>query len=440
MSDILLDCSAIPAGSTVLCAVSGGADSVCLLSLLQQRRDITVLCAHYNHHLRGEESNRDEAFVKDLCTRWNIPCCTGSGDVAAYGKAHGMGTEEAARELRYAFLQKAAAETGADCIATAHTMNDNAETVLLNLCRGTGLRGLCGIPTQRGNIVRPLLSVTRQQVEAYLRAEGIAWVEDSSNQGDDYARNRVRHHVLPLLEEVHSGALESIARMTDTLREDEVFLQEEANRFLAENPADSLSIPGLLTLPGPVQHRVLASFTGAALNREHRQAVLALCQGEKPSGDCHVPGCRLRREYDRLLRISEEILPLAERKLIPGEELLLPEAGLEICAKYSSNFDRIQSSFNIFYFSCANIYGTLSVTSRREGDSLYLEGRKGSRSVKKWMIEAKIPRSRRGQIPVLRDEKGVLAVLGMGQRAGTLPQGGEPCLMVEIKKKGAKEA
>ena len=440
MSEPVLDRGGIPAGSTVLCAVSGGADSVCLLDLLRRQGDLTVLCAHYNHRLRGEESDRDEAFVRDLCARWDIPCYTGSGDVTAYGKTRSMGTEEAARTLRYAFLQRVAEDTGARCIATAHTLNDNAETVLLNLCRGTGLRGLGGIPPVRGNIVRPLLSVTRQQVEEYLRERNIPWVEDSSNSGDDYARNRTRHHVLPLLEEIHPGALESIARMTDSLREDEAFLQAEARRFLEANPENGLSVPGLLALPGPVQHRVLTAFTASALNRDHRQAILALCRSEKPSGACHVPGCRLRREYDRLRREECECPPLPERQLNPGETLQYPEAGWTVRAEYCSNFNRIQSSFNTFCFSCANIYGTLSVTSRREGDTLRPEGRKGSRSVKKWMIEAKIPRSRREQIPVLRDEKGVLAVPGLGQRFGTAPREGEPCLTVEIKEKEAKEA
>lgn len=438
MSEFVPDCSAIPAGGVVLCAVSGGADSVCLLSLLRQQPNLTVLCAHYNHGLRGRESDRDEAFVKSLCQNWNIPFYVGRGDVAAYGKAHGMGTEEAARTLRYDFLQTVAGETGADCIATAHTLNDNVETVLLNLCRGTGLRGLGGIPPARENIVRPLLTVTRRQVEEYLRENSIPWVEDSSNESDDYARNRIRHHLQPLLESAHAGALENIGRMTESLREDEVFLQREADTFLAACSQGQLCVSGLLALPGPVQHRVLTTFTRSALNREHREAVLMLCRSADPSGACHLPGVIVRREYDRLLLGAAECTQLPERALVPGQELVLPEAGLTVSAKYCSNFDRIQSSFNTFCFSCANICGTISVASRREGDSLPLEGRTGTRSVKKWMIEAKIPRHRRGLIPVFRDENGVLAVAGMGQRAGTLPKQGEACIQIKITEKGSE--
>ena len=438
MNDPVLNREHLPAGSRVLCALSGGADSVCLLALLRREKDLTVLCAHYNHWLRGEESHRDEAFVKDLCRRWDIPCYTGGGDVAAWAREKGMGIEEAARELRYGFLQTVAAQNGADCIATAHTRNDNAETVLLNMARGTGLAGLGGIPPRRENLVRPLLGVTRQQVEEFLRRENIPWVEDSTNETDDYARNRVRHHLLPELERIHPGAAENIARMTESLREDEAYFQQQAERFLSGCPADRLSVSGLMALPLPVQYRVLARFAGSALSREHRQAILALCRSKKPSGAVDVTGLRLSREYDWLCRGEEESLSLPLRTVTVGETLELPEAEMTLTAIFCPKFDRIQSSFNTFAFSCANICGNISVGSRREGDSLLPAGRKGTRTVKKWMIEAKIPRTRRGLVPVLRDDRGVLAVAGMGQRTGSLPEPGEPCIIIEIMGKGRR--
>lgn len=429
----MIDHSLLPAGSRVLCAVSGGADSVCLLSLLRERADLTVLCAHYNHRLRGAESDRDEVFVRDLCARWGVPCHAGGGDVAAYAAQRGLGTEEAARELRYAFLQKTAGETGADCIATAHTMNDNAETVLLNLARGTGLRGLCGIPPRRGNIVRPLLGATRRQVEAYLTARDIPWVEDSTNRTDDYARNRARHHVLPGLEELHAGAVENIGRMTDALREDEEYLSGEARAFREKYPPDRLPVRELLALPAPVRNRVLGQAAGGSLGRDHRQMLLALCRSADPSGECDVPGLRVRREYDWLIFGGGEEAKLPDRTLTVGRELLLPEAGLAVFAKNCLKTNEVQSSFNTFCFSCANIYGKISVTSRREGDKLLLAGRNGTRSVKKWMIDARIPRARRALVPVLRDDAGILAVYGMGQSARAVPKPGEPYIKIEIR-------
>ena len=193
----------IPSGSRVLCAVSGGADSMCLLHLLSAREDLTVLAAHYEHGLRGEESLRDADFVAAWCAQRGIPCTVEHGDAAAYARDHGMGIEEAARELRYAFLERTADALNCDRIATAHNADDNAETLLLNLCRGAGTAGLRGIPPRRGRIVRPLLDCTREEIEATLRDAGVPHVEDGSNRSLDYRRNRLRHQVLPLLRDLN---------------------------------------------------------------------------------------------------------------------------------------------------------------------------------------------------------------------------------------------
>ncbi len=172
MSEPVLDRALLPAGCTVLCAVSGGADSVCLLDLVRRLGDVTALCAHFDHGIRGAESARDAAFVEALCEEWGVPFFLGRGDVPAYAAENGLSIETAARELRYAFLERTAKEQGADVIATAHNLNDNAETILFRMARGTGLRGLAGIPARRGKIVRPLLQTPRRDIEEYLAAHG----------------------------------------------------------------------------------------------------------------------------------------------------------------------------------------------------------------------------------------------------------------------------
>ena len=158
MSEPVLDRSLLPAGYTVLCAVSGGADSVCLLDLVRRLGDVTVLCAHFDHGIRGAESARDAAFVEALCKEWGVPFFPGRGDVPAYAAANGLSIETAAREMRYAFLERTAKEQGADVIATAHNLNDNAETILFRMARGTGLRGAAGSSARfcrrRGAILR----------------------------------------------------------------------------------------------------------------------------------------------------------------------------------------------------------------------------------------------------------------------------------------------
>ncbi|MBQ9109096.1 MAG: tRNA lysidine(34) synthetase TilS, partial [Oscillospiraceae bacterium] len=186
-------------GDFVAVGVSGGADSVALLSLLCCLRgelDLTLVACHINHNLRGAEAKRDEDFVRRLCDRLGVECRVLSADVAALAREEGRSVEETARQVRYRFFAETAGKRGK--IATAHTAADNTETVLLNLARGSGLRGLCGIPPVRGNILRPLIGGTREQTEAWCCQNGLEWVEDSTNAADDYTRNRLRHHAVPV--------------------------------------------------------------------------------------------------------------------------------------------------------------------------------------------------------------------------------------------------
>ena len=209
-------------GDTVICAVSGGADSVAMLFgfyLLKEKLDITLEAAHFNHHLRGAESDRDEAFVKDFCHRYDIPLHLGGGEV----KPGKKGLEAAAREARYAFLRSLPGR-----IATAHTADDNAETVLLHLIRGTGLKGLGGITPVSGNVIRPMLGITRQEVEEFLEEWCLRHIEDSSNAGDDFLRNRVRHKIMPLLKEENPRIGENLSAMALLLRLDEEALSRQA--------------------------------------------------------------------------------------------------------------------------------------------------------------------------------------------------------------------
>ena len=187
----------IDPGATLVCAVSGGKDSVCLLHVmlsLQKELSITVEAAHLNHQLRGAESDRDEAFVRNLCDSLGVRLTVSRADVLSRCKQTGESVEEAARVLRYQFF-----ESLGKPVATAHTQDDNLETVLLNLVRGTALRGLCGIPPKRGKIIRPMLCVSRAEVETYLEQHALSHVEDSTNASSLPLRNRLRHEVVPLL-------------------------------------------------------------------------------------------------------------------------------------------------------------------------------------------------------------------------------------------------
>ena len=429
-SEISLSRELIPPGSRVLCAVSGGADSVCLLHLVLSLGDVECLCAHFDHGLRPD-SREDAAFVEALCAQRGVPFLSERGDVEARCRRTGESTETAARELRYDFLFRAAKTMGADLIATAHNKNDNAETVLLHMARGTGLRGLCGIPEKRGIIVRPLLHVSREEILAYLAERNIPHREDPTNALDDCARNYARHHVLPELEAMRPGALDSIDRMTVSLSEDEAYLRSLAEDWLAGQGAE-LSVSELSALPRPVAARALRLWLGTDLSRERIGAVLELCAAG-PSARLDLPGRTVYRRYDALTLSPPGKKPLPEREIVPGVTPL-PEAGLALICEECGPENEIQTSFNTFSFSIVNICGKLIVTRRSPGDKTDLLGRKGTRSLKKLLMDAKIPRDSRDSVPVIRDEAGVLAVYGAGQSARAFPAPGEPFYRITFQK------
>ena len=216
----------------VLCAVSGGLDSMCLLFMLDswcKDRGGQVIAAHFNHQLRGAEADRDEAFVREACARRRVPLTAGRGDVRSFAEREGLSLEEAARTLRYAFLHRAAETEGCERIYTAHHADDNAETVLLNLVRGTGLRGLTGMDWRRGPLFRPLLEVSREELAEYATRWDIPHVEDETNANPDAAsRNFLRLRVMPLLKELNPRAAEHICQTAGQLRTVDSSLEEDA--------------------------------------------------------------------------------------------------------------------------------------------------------------------------------------------------------------------
>lgn len=270
-------------GKTILCAVSGGRDSMALLSVLTQlgtREGFAVAAAHYNHHLR-ESAQRDEDLVRSFCASHGVPLSVGGGDVSACARAQGTSVENAARTMRYAFLESAAQECGADYIATAHHRQDNAETLLLHLLRGSGLKGLGGIPPVRGNIIRPLLAVDRAEIDRYIEANSIPYAEDETNRDTVYTRNRLRHELLPLLEEIAPGSVRRIADTAVRLREDEDFFRQHCERVLPEGGTE---IPvSLLRREHPaIAARLVrgaAYRLGAELTAAQTDAVLSMRNG-----------------------------------------------------------------------------------------------------------------------------------------------------------------
>ncbi|MBQ7726205.1 MAG: tRNA lysidine(34) synthetase TilS [Clostridia bacterium] len=245
---------------TLSVAVSGGADSMALLHLLSRFSSewgVKLTAVHFNHEIRGEEADADEAFVKKACAEWGIPFISGREDVPDFAKSHKMSMETAARELRYRFLDT----LSCDAIATAHTLSDHFETVLLNLTRGSGLKGLCGIPPVRGRYIRPMLDCTRTQIEGYCRDYAISYVTDKTNLSDEYARNRIRHHAVPVLKQINPAVEQAARRLSVSLSEDEQFLSRAAGEALDRCRRESgLSVLQLSGFHPAVAKRVIKRY------------------------------------------------------------------------------------------------------------------------------------------------------------------------------------
>ena len=293
----------LPDGSRVLCAVSGGADSIYLLhymlSISTERR-IAVFAAHYNHLLRGWESDRDADFTQNTCEKLGVPLIIGCGDVRSFAEEKHCGLEEAARILRYHFLEETADTLRCERIATAHNADDNAETILMNLCRGSGTLGLSGIPPRRGRVIRPLLLTSRSEIEAYLSERQIPYIMDSTNKDDSYTRNRFRRFLKDFLIQENPSFLQAAARTAELLREDNNYLEMQANIFLQEH-FDGVSIPGdaLSKTEPAVATRVVRKLCGGNLSMERTYAVLRFASGMEP-GVLELPGRKLVRKHGRL--------------------------------------------------------------------------------------------------------------------------------------------
>lgn len=399
----------ISPGDRVLCALSGGADSVSLLLCLREL-GISVCACHLNHCLRGAQSDSDEVFCRDLCRRYDIPFVSGREDAAEAARRTGQSLETAARELRYAFFDVCAQKFRADRIATAHTADDNLETILFRLIRGTGAAGLAGIPPKRGNIIRPLLRVERREVEQFLRLRGQEWRTDATNAEDSCTRNRIRHQVVPALRDIAPDAAKHAGLTAQLLRQD--------NDALEALVQDDPSVDWLNSQPEAIRSRAVRRILCAAgvpegeLTYGHVRAAEELCR--RGRGSVSLPGGYCAEIRQRMLRIaaspqSEEIPLVPEHETEFGIYTVLLTAHLE---SIRDSLYTIGLSYDIIDKS------PLVLRGWRPSDRMVLPNARGARSLKRLYAERGISPSERGGLPVLCAGGEIAAAAGIGVAAG----------------------
>ena len=400
----------IPTGATVTVALSGGADSVALLyalSKLKEQLNISLNAAHLNHLIRGEEAFRDEAFVNEFCGKLGIPLICERIDVPKFAKENNLSLETAARQLRYDFLRR----VSGDLIATAHTASDNLETVLLNLTRGTAIDGLCGIPIKRENIIRPLISSTRDMIENYCKENDLPFVTDSTNLSDDYTRNMLRHSVIPVLKKINPQVENSVIKTSKSLKNLSVMVTNEAKAFINKNFVDSkLKLADFGFLNTEIAKRVIIEFiklldNEISLESCHIDEIYKICIN---GGKTNIPKNCYCVNNDGFLRFAD------------GKKLEIPSYDVKI----SKISQKINNLFLNSSLDCDRIVGKLVVRTRQSGDSIRLANRGCTKTLNKLFNELSIPTYLRDSIPVISDDKGVVWIynIGVSQRCAVTPK------------------
>ena len=423
-------------GDAVIVALSGGADSVCLLTVLKQLAtpEFLLRAVHVHHGIRGAEADRDEAFAQKLCESLSVPLCVAYCHVPAYAAEQGLSEEEAGRILRYQVLEKEAGKWEQELpagsrvkIALAHHRDDNAETILHHLLRGSGLTGLAGIRPVQGRRIRPLLCVGREEIRAYLEAGHISWCEDSTNQSPDYTRNRIRSQVLPLLKTaVNEQAEEHILQAGQIIGQADAYLRQQAEEIWQEavcgREEDLAAIPLTAFARQPeilktylIRHMLDQLHPGwKDIGSRHFTAIAELA-GKPVGSRLDLPGGLMARtgyETLEIVRKTEREVSVKTESGADGEihgRQTVPELHMTVFSRQKDQ--EIPKNQYTKWFDYDKIKGTLSVRTRRTGDYLILPSG-GSKTIARYMIDEKIPKEKREQILLLAEGSHVLWVVG----------------------------
>ena len=405
----------LKSGDSVIVALSGGADSVTLLDILnslKEKYNLDLYAAHLNHNLRGEEAKRDENFCKILCENYNIPLYIKNVDIKKLSAELKISEELCGRNERYAFFEELSAKHNNAKIATAHTASDNAETLLYNIARGTSVAGLSAIPPKRGKIIRPLIELTRVQIEQYCKDNNLEYVTDSSNLSDDYTRNKIRHNAVPVLKEVNSAFEQSAMRLSESAREMADFVRHCAESALAECKTDyGYSCEKLSDLNIAVLKMAIVKLCKqtADITPEYRHIELILGMLNNSGSVCVGDNCIavVKQGVFRIIKETES----AEFIEIPfSRNVQFIHNGKEYSVSNTEISDKeICNAINPEIISENTVFRT-----RRSGDKFTYPKRKITKPLRKVLNEMKVPSEIRDNLIVLANDSTILWCEGIG--------------------------
>ena len=417
-------------GDKIVVGISGGADSICLVHILLALKDefeIEIYGVHINHGIRKETARRDEEYVRAFCEKYRIPFFCFERDIPKIAKQEKLSEEEAGRKIRYECFREVLEKLGANKIAVAHHQNDQAETLVLHLCRGSGIQGLVGIRPKRDNIIRPLLFVTRGEIEQYLLENEIFYQEDETNQDIIYARNKVRHEILPKLEMINPRTVEHMARTCEMMQETVDFLQKivqsEVERLVEkEENRRSIFIQSLgevdLFLQKQLIKNMIEEMAKAKkdISAAHIMSVLSLMEkevGKKINLPYHLEAIR---EYEKIIiqkKRNEKRSQTEVEYLLKEGEQSFPEFGFQILTEERRYFgEEISKKTYTKYFDYAKIKSSVVLRHRRAGDYLIMNAKGEKKSLKRLFIDEKIPRQDRDNILLLADGSHIIWIVG----------------------------
>ena len=435
VKEAILKNNLIEEKDSVIVGVSGGPDSICLLHILNSIKDeynIKIYAAHLNHRIRGIESQKDAAYVAKICDDMGITCFIKAIDVVKYCEENRLSVEEGARTLRYNLFFDIKEKVKANKIAVAHNVNDQVETILMRIMRGTGLKGLKGIAHKRSDgIIRPLLDIERRDIEAYCEMHDLKPRIDASNLEDIYTRNKIRLKLLPyMMDNFNPNIVDSICRMTATLSDDSDFIEEESNKYfhqICESRAENIvniDLEKLNFVHMAIKNRIIRKAIGyimgniVGIEQKHIEDIKTMIAEDKLESRLDLPkGIMVYKKKNSIIITNEEILYDLinyNYKLPKSGYIKIKELNYIVESKIIdiNEYDKNDKDEFTKFFDSDKIYGNLIVRNRKNGDKIKMLGLGGSKKLKDLFIDLKVPKEDRDKVPILCDDEGIIWVIG----------------------------